>query len=221
MRPYLQHARVVVAPLRVARGIQNKILEAMAMARPVVTRRPQRRRQFAAHVGAEFEVAAGARRSSRQRCWPCSTRVRARSLGRAARAARARRLQTGTATCRPDRHIARWRDGPCGRCQRRWTCTDATLIPAHGGAAGTVACRPRLSSRVAAIVHRGAGFVFWPTTASMIEIWRHSDTFQHCFLVIPIVLWLVWNERQRLAATRAQPLWPGLHADRRCRCGVG
>jgi glycosyltransferase involved in cell wall biosynthesis len=27
---------VVVAPLRVARGIQNKVLEAMAMARPVV-----------------------------------------------------------------------------------------------------------------------------------------------------------------------------------------
>lgn len=37
VRPYLQHAAVVVAPLRVARGIQNKILEAMAMAQPVVT----------------------------------------------------------------------------------------------------------------------------------------------------------------------------------------
>ena len=37
VRPFLQHAAVVVAPLRVARGIQNKILEAMAMARPVVT----------------------------------------------------------------------------------------------------------------------------------------------------------------------------------------
>jgi sugar transferase (PEP-CTERM/EpsH1 system associated) len=36
IRPFLQHAAVVVAPLRVARGIQNKILEAMAMARPVV-----------------------------------------------------------------------------------------------------------------------------------------------------------------------------------------
>ena len=36
VRPYLQHARVVVAPLRVARGIQNKVLEAMAMAKPVV-----------------------------------------------------------------------------------------------------------------------------------------------------------------------------------------
>jgi sugar transferase (PEP-CTERM/EpsH1 system associated) len=35
-RDYLAHAACVVAPLRVARGIQNKVLEAMAMARPVV-----------------------------------------------------------------------------------------------------------------------------------------------------------------------------------------
>jgi sugar transferase (PEP-CTERM/EpsH1 system associated) len=36
VRPYLEHARAVVAPLRVARGIQNKVLEAMAMGRPTV-----------------------------------------------------------------------------------------------------------------------------------------------------------------------------------------
>jgi polysaccharide biosynthesis protein PslH len=36
IRPYLQHASVVVVPLRIARGIQNKVLEAMSMARPVV-----------------------------------------------------------------------------------------------------------------------------------------------------------------------------------------
>jgi sugar transferase (PEP-CTERM/EpsH1 system associated) len=36
VRPYLKFASVVVAPLRVARGIQNKILEAMAMECPVV-----------------------------------------------------------------------------------------------------------------------------------------------------------------------------------------
>jgi sugar transferase (PEP-CTERM/EpsH1 system associated) len=36
VRPFLQYAAVVVAPLRIARGIQNKILEAMAMARPVI-----------------------------------------------------------------------------------------------------------------------------------------------------------------------------------------
>ena len=36
VRPYLRHASVAVAPLRVARGVQNKVLEAMAMAKPVV-----------------------------------------------------------------------------------------------------------------------------------------------------------------------------------------
>ncbi|MBL8335341.1 MAG: TIGR03087 family PEP-CTERM/XrtA system glycosyltransferase [Rhodoferax sp.] len=36
VRPYLQHAQVVVAPMRLARGVQNKVLEAMAMGRPVV-----------------------------------------------------------------------------------------------------------------------------------------------------------------------------------------
>jgi sugar transferase (PEP-CTERM/EpsH1 system associated) len=36
VRPYLQSATACVAPLRVARGIQNKVLEAMACARPVV-----------------------------------------------------------------------------------------------------------------------------------------------------------------------------------------
>jgi glycosyltransferase involved in cell wall biosynthesis len=36
VRPYLAHASCVVAPLHIARGLQNKVLEAMAMARPVV-----------------------------------------------------------------------------------------------------------------------------------------------------------------------------------------
>jgi polysaccharide biosynthesis protein PslH len=37
MRPLLDSAQVFVAPLRLARGIQNKLLEAMAMGLPVVT----------------------------------------------------------------------------------------------------------------------------------------------------------------------------------------
>lgn len=36
VRPYIQYAAAVVAPLRLARGIQNKILEAMAMRQAVV-----------------------------------------------------------------------------------------------------------------------------------------------------------------------------------------
>lgn len=36
VRPFLKSAKAIVAPLRVARGVQNKALEAMAMARPLV-----------------------------------------------------------------------------------------------------------------------------------------------------------------------------------------
>jgi sugar transferase (PEP-CTERM/EpsH1 system associated) len=36
VRPYLAHACCAVAPMRIARGVQNKVLEAMAMAKPAV-----------------------------------------------------------------------------------------------------------------------------------------------------------------------------------------
>ena len=39
VRPYLKHALAAVAPMRIARGVQNKVLEAMAMARPVLVSR--------------------------------------------------------------------------------------------------------------------------------------------------------------------------------------
>ena len=36
VRPYVAHATAAVAPMRIARGIQNKVLEAMAMGKPVI-----------------------------------------------------------------------------------------------------------------------------------------------------------------------------------------
>jgi polysaccharide biosynthesis protein PslH len=36
VRPYLRRARLVVVPLRIARGIQNKVLEALAVGKPVI-----------------------------------------------------------------------------------------------------------------------------------------------------------------------------------------
>ncbi len=36
IRPYIQYAQLAVAPLRIARGIQNKVLEAMSMGKAVV-----------------------------------------------------------------------------------------------------------------------------------------------------------------------------------------
>ncbi|MGZ3157882.1 MAG: TIGR03087 family PEP-CTERM/XrtA system glycosyltransferase [Burkholderiaceae bacterium] len=40
VRPYLAYAHTAVAPLRIARGVQNKVLEAMAMSKPVVVSGP-------------------------------------------------------------------------------------------------------------------------------------------------------------------------------------
>lgn len=40
VRPYIAHASVVVAPLRMARGVQNKVLEGMAMSKAVLATHP-------------------------------------------------------------------------------------------------------------------------------------------------------------------------------------
>jgi len=57
VRPYLKSADLVVAPLMIARGVQNKVLEAMAMARPVVLT-PGAATGIAARDGEHFAVAA-------------------------------------------------------------------------------------------------------------------------------------------------------------------
>jgi sugar transferase (PEP-CTERM/EpsH1 system associated) len=59
IRPFIAHATVAVAPLRIARGIQNKVLEAMAMARPVVAS-PQAFEGVRAQPGRDLLVAEGA-----------------------------------------------------------------------------------------------------------------------------------------------------------------
>jgi sugar transferase (PEP-CTERM/EpsH1 system associated) len=59
IRPWLAHAGVVVAPLRVARGIQNKVLEAMAMGKPVVVSAGSAS-GLAGRAGDDFATAADA-----------------------------------------------------------------------------------------------------------------------------------------------------------------
>ena len=39
-----------------------------------------------------------------------------------------------------------------------------------------------------------------PTFMSMYDIWDRSETYAHGFVILPIALWLVWRDRQRLAA---------------------
>ncbi len=58
VRPYLEYADLVVAPMRIARGIQSKVIEAMAMAKTVVCT-PQAYEGITADVGKELLVAEG------------------------------------------------------------------------------------------------------------------------------------------------------------------
>ncbi len=58
VRPYLAHAACAVAPLRIARGVQNKVLEAMAMARPVIAT-PQAAEGIRAEAGRDYVLAQG------------------------------------------------------------------------------------------------------------------------------------------------------------------
>ncbi len=58
VRPWIAHAACAVAPLRIARGVQNKVLEAMAMARPVVAS-AQAAEGIRAEAGRDFILAQG------------------------------------------------------------------------------------------------------------------------------------------------------------------
>jgi exosortase A len=41
--------------------------------------------------------------------------------------------------------------------------------------------------------------VYWDTFASLVAIWQRSETFAHCFLIVPICLYLIWRKRGELA----------------------
>jgi glycosyltransferase involved in cell wall biosynthesis len=55
VRPFIAAAHMVLAPLLIARGVQNKVLEAMAMAKAVVVT-PEAATGIAAHNGAQWLV---------------------------------------------------------------------------------------------------------------------------------------------------------------------
>ena len=84
VRGWLAAADVVVAPLRIARGVQNKVLEAMAMARPVVAS-PQAAEGIDARNGDHLLVAADAMDEVRKITALLNDSERARRLGQAAR----------------------------------------------------------------------------------------------------------------------------------------
>ncbi|MFN0163542.1 MAG: exosortase A [Burkholderiales bacterium] len=44
--------------------------------------------------------------------------------------------------------------------------------------------------------------VYFKTAASMVQLWYSSETFTHCFLILPIAMWLAWRKRAELLAEK-------------------
>lgn len=85
VRTWLAAADVVVAPLRIARGIQNKVLEAMAMAKPVVTS-PAAAEGIDAEHGQHFFVEENVGAEALRVCALLAEPSSGFSIGKAARA---------------------------------------------------------------------------------------------------------------------------------------
>jgi polysaccharide biosynthesis protein PslH len=85
VRSWLNAASVVVGPLRIARGIQNKVLEAMAMAKPVVASTAAAEGIYA-QDGVHFLVAATVEEEASQVSILLSDPMTRDRLGQAARA---------------------------------------------------------------------------------------------------------------------------------------
>jgi sugar transferase (PEP-CTERM/EpsH1 system associated) len=84
VRSWLAAAEIVVAPLRIARGIQNKVLEAMAMARPVLAS-PAAFEGIDAEPGRDLLVADSPEDQAQSIAGLLADPRRADSLGQAAR----------------------------------------------------------------------------------------------------------------------------------------
>ncbi|MGB3795897.1 MAG: TIGR03087 family PEP-CTERM/XrtA system glycosyltransferase, partial [Alteraurantiacibacter sp.] len=83
-RPWLAGANAIVAPLTIARGVQNKVLEAMAMARPVVVS-PQAATGIDAQPGHHFLIAQDDAAFTRELMHVCENAEHGRRIGDAAR----------------------------------------------------------------------------------------------------------------------------------------
>jgi sugar transferase (PEP-CTERM/EpsH1 system associated) len=84
VRPYLMSSAVTIVPLRIARGLQNKVLEAMAMQRPVIAT-PQALGGIAAVPGKHVLAASTAAEWVRGLADLLTNDVKSKMLGTAAR----------------------------------------------------------------------------------------------------------------------------------------
>lgn len=52
--------------------------------------------------------------------------------------------------------------------------------------------------------------LFYSDLVAMVTKWSTDQTFGHCYLIMPIVIWLIWMRKDMLAQIEPKPFWPGL-----------
>ena len=77
------------------------------------------------------------------------------------------------------------------------------------GAAAGAWRRPLIGVGVGVLVLFG---LFWEAAAHTVRIWYDSATFNHGFVILPIVAYLIWRRLPALHDTAPQPFYPGLVA---------
>jgi exosortase A len=48
--------------------------------------------------------------------------------------------------------------------------------------------------------------IHWSTAVGVVRVWSDSDTYNFCFLVAPVSLYLIWERRHQIAGLRARPM---------------
>ena len=204
VRPYISHATASVAPMRVARGIQNKVLEAMAMGRPVIVT-PGALEGIDAVPGRDVILAGDATsfaqrgdrsggRGRRDKPGGCGDRS-----GRAPPDRRQLRLD------RPPERLRRPGAPPSVRqgARRhgdRIMNDQLTAMPdeplSQEAPEETVIVWGTLAGLAIGLIAIGA--LFHTEIATGVRTWYISTAYNHCFLVIPIAAWLAWDRRASL-----------------------
>ena len=221
VRPYLKHAQVAVAPLQIGRGIQNKVLEAMAMGVPVVAT-PQAREgldscaddeiltattpaDFAAAIGRVLDRAMPGRIGARARARVVS-RLWLGGVSGGTRPA-SRSYWGGTGSLAASSTFA---PSPFPREQPMTVHTPKIGLP--------IARRPPCGSGSRRCFGSPLSAPFSASCSSTrsrgaVRVWNDSTAYNHCYLVLPLAGALLWMRRDVLATCGRRR-----HGGRCCCC---
>lgn len=52
--------------------------------------------------------------------------------------------------------------------------------------------------------------IFFDTARSIVHTWNNYETYTHGYIIVPVSLWLIWQQRSGLARAVPRPSWLGL-----------